>query len=180
MYSRFYMKCIWYFIVWYHIGIIAHISDMKSYVYEIVYDIIYIWKISINHISFHSRIIGYQIIHCAKPPFPGWPSSWCPRREGGAGPPLLKGRVWSIVPCGMCCEGRWPGVAWPLGGWGWGGRAQGERGGGKGGKKEKRREETSPAMERARGPRACLKETSRQGAADDPSESPAEWRWLGR
>ena len=29
-------------------------------------------------------------IHCAKPPFPGRPSSWCPRSEGAA-PPLLRG-----------------------------------------------------------------------------------------
>ena len=53
-------------------------------------------------------------VHCAKPPFAGRPSSWCPRREG-AGPPLLRGE--GLVYRTMCFEGRWPGVAWPLGGW---------------------------------------------------------------
>ena len=54
-------------------------------------------------------------IHCAKPPFAGRSSSWCPRREG-AGPPLLWGE--GLVYRTMCFERRWPGVAWPLGGWG--------------------------------------------------------------
>ena len=31
------------------------------------------------------------IIHCAKPPFPGRPSSCCPRREGAAPPPTHGG-----------------------------------------------------------------------------------------
>ena len=50
-------------------------------------------------------------IHCAKPPLPGRPSSWCPRHEG-AGPPLLRGE--GLVYRTMCFEGRWPGVTWPL------------------------------------------------------------------
>ena len=54
-----------------------------------------------------------NLIHCAKPPFPGRPSSWCPRHEGAA-PPLLRGE--GLVYSTICFEGLWPGVTWPLGG----------------------------------------------------------------
>ena len=61
---------------------------MKSYVYEIVYDIIYIWKISINHLWFHRvpRIRG--------------PESEPPRRVLNACKCWVIVRVWPVVLAG--------------------------------------------------------------------------------